>query len=121
MIIEPFTTGWWIIDYGFRRPVVWLVVYIVFNILIFGFSGLLGGFLPIRVKLSVGAFCTSVRNAFHSERLTRIVQWRYYEGENLPKEVREEILQKYGPSNKRWPRIHYKKVERNPNYKAHQP
>lgn len=120
MDIQTFTTGYEIVDLCLRRPVTAALIYVAFNVLIYGFSGLLGGFLPVRVKLSVGTFCTSKRNAFHSERLTRIVQWRYFDGKNLPKEVRDEILQKYGPSNRKWPQKHYKKVNPNPNYTTYQ-
>ena len=113
MALLSFTTGYAFLDFCLQRPFMAAISYVVLNVLIYGFRGILGGFLPEKVTLSVGSFYTSRRNAFHSEKLTRIVQWRYFDGNNLPKEVRDEILQKYGPSNERkcMTLRHYKNVE----------
>ena len=103
-----------ILNFILSRPFLTIVAYLAFNVLVYGFSGIIGGFLPMKVKLSVGTFYTSRRNAYHSERLTRIVQWRFYNGENIPDDVRKEILKTYGPTSPK----HYKNVVVNEEYKS---
>ena len=113
MTLLSFTTGSTVVDFILQRPFLSAISYIVFNVLVYGIGGFLGGFRPKKVTLSVGSFYTSKRNAFHSEKLTRIVQWRYFDGNNLPKEVRDEILQEYGPSKESTCETlrHYKEVK----------
>ena len=113
MILLSFSTGSAFWDFVLQRPFLSAITYVVLNVLIYGFRGIFGGFLPEKVTLSACSFYTSRRNAFHSEKLTRIVQWRYFDGKNLPKEVRDAILQKYGPSKERkcMTLRHYKEVE----------
>lgn len=103
-----------ILNFILSRPFLTIVAYLAANVLIYGFSGIIGGFLPMKVKLSVGTFYTSRRNAYHSERLTRIVQWRFFGGADLPVNVRQEILSIYGPSKHY---RHYKNVVVNEDYK----
>lgn len=114
MILLVFSTGSAFWDFLLNRPVMFIFGYAVMNLCILGFKGF-WGFLPIRVDLSVGSFVTSKRNAYNSERLTRIVQWKFFGGNNLPNEVREEVLAKFGPSAIEKPR-HYKEVSHNNHY-----
>ena len=96
------------------KPFLTVMSYLALNLMVYGFKGMLGGFLPMKVKLSVGSFYTSRRNAYRSECLTRIVQWRFFGGAPLPPKVREEVLDKYGPAKGQ----HYKSVIVDKEYKA---
>ena len=107
-----FTTGSAFWDFLFHRPFMFFIGYALINVIVLGVGGFLGGFRPEKVILSVGTFYTSRRNAYNSERLTRIVQWRYCDGKPLPDALREEVLALYGPSSKRKPK-HYKNVKKN--------
>ena len=107
-----FTTGSAFWDFLLRRPIMFAFGYALVNICILGFSGFMGGFWPKKITLSVGSFYTSRRNAYNSERLTRIVQWRYCDGKPLSKPLREEVLAKFGPSSERKPK-HYRNVKKN--------
>lgn len=108
----------WLLNFLHDSPILSIISYIALNVIIYGFKGLLGGYFPTKITLSVGSFYTSRQNAYRSERLTRIVQWRFFNGSKLPQNVREEILEKYGPS-KFGGRLkgHYKDIVINKEYK----
>lgn len=114
MLFDDYHTNSALLNFILDKPVLSVVGYVAFNILVMGVNGLFGGFLPTRVTVKVNGvthtFCTSRRNAFHSERLTRIVQWRYCDGKNLSQADRMAILKEFGPSGKGALK-HYKKVE----------
>ena len=100
-----------IIDFLNEYKVLTIIVYILLNILLYGFKGIVGGIFPHKVKSELGDFWTFRRDAYRSERLTRIVQWRSFKGAPLPKEIREALLKEYGPSaNKCLFKGHYKNV-----------
>lgn len=114
MLLDDYQTNSALLNFILDSPLLSVVGYVAFNILVFGINGLWGGFLPLRVTVKVNGkmhtFCTSRRNAYHSERLTRIVQWRCCDGDNLSHEDRNAILDEFGPSKKGVMK-HYKKVE----------
>ena len=118
MLDLSFTTGNEVIDILSSRFIMLIIGYVLVNICVMGFKGFYGGFLPIKVTLSVGSFYTSRRNAYNSERLTRIVQHRYCGGNPLPNKLREEVLALYGPSSQRKRPRHYRNVEVNAEYKS---
>lgn len=107
-----FSTGSAFWDFLLRRPFMFFVGYVLINVIVLGIRGFLGGFRPKKVELSVGTFYTSRRNAYNSERLTRIVQWRYCDGKPLPDSLREEVLLLFGPSSDRKPK-HYREIQKN--------
>ena len=114
MLFDDYQTNSAILNFILDKPFLSVVGYLAFNLLVLGVNGIFGGFLPTKVNVTVNGekhtFCTSRRNAYHSERLTRIVQWRYCDGKNLSNEDRNAILDEFGPSKKGWMK-HYKKVE----------
>lgn len=100
-----------------KWPVLSILATLLLNMLLYGgVRGGLGGYLPRKVRFGKDTFYTSRRDAYSSERLTRIIQWRFFGGGKLPKEQREKVLDEYGPSSRGCFFRHYKNVNKNEGY-----
>jgi len=100
-----------LINFLNRTPIVSIIIFAISSFVCYGMSSLFGGYFPKLVKLSKGSFITLEKNTWNSAVLNRIVQWRLQDGAKLDDDLRNEILEKYGPQKGK----HFKNVIKTEN------